>query len=110
MHFKINSTLIDSTEDFGKVMLMYTLLEYSQNCSMASGSLRNYYGNKIDDVDNNAWDSKSVEYKTKLVANTPERPRNEEDANRPPKLSLHIESLLHSNMSVIFGDILISYQ
>ena len=38
---KINSTLIDNA-DFDIVMLMYNLLEYSQNYSMISGSLWNY--------------------------------------------------------------------
>ena len=37
---KINSTLIDNA-DFDIVMLMYNLLEYSQNYSMISGSLWN---------------------------------------------------------------------
>ena len=38
---KINSTLIDNA-DFDIVMLMYNLLEYSQNYSMISGILWNY--------------------------------------------------------------------
>ena len=38
---KINSTLIDIA-DFDIVMLMYNLLEYSQNYSMISGGLWNY--------------------------------------------------------------------
>ena len=38
---KINSTLIDNA-DFDIVMLMYNLLEYSQNYSMISGGLWNY--------------------------------------------------------------------
>ena len=37
----INSTLIDNAEDLDIVMPMYNLLEYSQNYSMISGSLRN---------------------------------------------------------------------
>ena len=36
---KINSILIDNGEDFDIVMLMYNLLEYSQNHPMTSGSL-----------------------------------------------------------------------
>ena len=47
-------------------MPMYNLLEYSQNYSMTSGSLWNYYRDKIDDVDDNASDGKSFEYKTKM--------------------------------------------
>ena len=31
------------------VMLIYNLLEYSDNYSMASGSLWNYYRGKVDD-------------------------------------------------------------
>ena len=39
---KINSTLIDNAEDLDIVMLIYNLLEYSQNFSMTSGGLWNY--------------------------------------------------------------------
>ena len=56
MHLKINSTLIDNTEDLGVVMPMYNLLEYSQNCSKTSGNLWNYHRDEIDDVDDNASD------------------------------------------------------
>ena len=43
---------------FHKLMCMYNLLEYSQNYSMTSGSLWNYYRDEIDDVDDNASDVK----------------------------------------------------
>ena len=42
-------------------------------------------------VDDNDSDGKSFEYKTKIVGNTPERPGNEGDANRPPVPTLHVE-------------------
>ena len=61
---------------------MHNLLEYSHNYSMASGSLWNYYGDEIDEVDVN--DSDNVEHKTKIVGETPERlpqPGNLEDAD-----------------------------
>ena len=64
---KINSTLIENTEDLDIVMSMYNLLEYSQNYSMTSGSLWNYYRYEIDDVNDNASDGKSFKYKTKVV-------------------------------------------
>ena len=35
------------------VMLTYNLLEYSQNYSVASRRLWNYYRDEIDDVDDN---------------------------------------------------------
>ena len=60
---------------------MYNLLEYSQNCSMTSRSLWNYYTDKIDDVDDNASDGNSFKHKTKIVGETPERPPRLE---RPP--------------------------
>ena len=37
-------------------MPMYNPLEFSQNDSMTSGSLWNFYRNEIDDVDDNASD------------------------------------------------------
>ena len=70
---------------------MYNLLEYGPNYSMTSGSLWNYNRDKINDVDDNASDGKSFEYKTKMVGNTPERPENEGDANRPTVPTLNAE-------------------
>ena len=44
------NTLIDNTEeDLDAVMSMYNLLEYSDNYSMASGSLWNYYREEVND-------------------------------------------------------------
>ena len=40
---KINNTFIDNAEDLDIVMSMYNLLEYSDNYSLTSGSLWNYY-------------------------------------------------------------------
>ena len=70
---------------------MYNLLEYSQNYSMTSGSLWNYYRDKIDDVDDNASDDNSFEYQTKIVGNTPERPGNEGNASLSSVPTLNIE-------------------
>ena len=53
---KINSTLIGNAEDLDIAMPLYNLLEYSQNDSMTSGSLWNFYRDEIDDVDDNASD------------------------------------------------------
>ena len=55
---KINITLNDNAEDLNIVMPMYNLLEYSQNCSMTSGSFFNYYREEINNVDDNASDGK----------------------------------------------------
>ena len=71
---KINSASIDYVEDLDIVMPMYNLLQYSQNCSMASGSLWNYYRQEIDDADDNASDGKSFKYKTKIIGNAETRP------------------------------------
>ena len=56
-------------------MPIYNLLEYSQNYSMTSGSLWNYYRDKIfDDDDNNGSDGKSFKYTTKIMGKTEARP------------------------------------
>ena len=89
---KINSKLIDDAEDLSIVMPMYNLLEYSQNNSMTSGSLWNYYRDEINDVYDNSSDSKSCKYKTKLIgkiearADRPAQPGPDQDSNpqRPP--------------------------
>ena len=46
---KINNTFIDNAEDLGIAMPMYNLLEYSDNYSITSGSLRNYYRDGVND-------------------------------------------------------------
>ena len=77
---KINSTLIDNVEDLDIVMPMYNLLEYSQNYSMISVSLWNYYRDKIIDIDDSASDDGLCEYKKKKVGKIPQRYGNEGDA------------------------------
>ena len=87
---KFNNTLMVNAEYFDIVMPIYNLLEYSRNYSITSGSLWNYYRDKIDDVDDNAWDGKSLIFRTK-IGNTLDRPGNEGDANRPPVPTLIVE-------------------
>ena len=64
---KLNSTSTDNAEDLDIAMPMSNLLEYNKNYSMTSGSLRNYYRDEIDDVDNNASDGKSFKYNTRTT-------------------------------------------
>ena len=44
---KTNSALIDNAEDLSIVMLMYNLLEHSQNYFMTSVSLQDYYRDEV---------------------------------------------------------------
>ena len=64
-------------------MLMYNLLEYSNNYSVTSGNLRNYHSDEVNDSENNDGNnfriyinkttrSKSFEYKTKLIGTAPD--------------------------------------
>ena len=69
---KINNTLIGNAEDLDIVIPMYDLLEYSNNYSMTSGRLWNYYRDEVDKVNNNSSQVKSFEYKTK-TGKTPEQ-------------------------------------
>ena len=46
---KVNNTFIDSTKELHVVISMYNLSEYSDNYSMISGSLWNYYRDEIYD-------------------------------------------------------------
>ena len=83
---KINNTLIDNAEDLDIVMPMYNLLEYSDNYSMTSGSLWNYYRDELnyDENENDANEnmvnnnktntSKSFKYRAKIIGNTPNNP------------------------------------
>ena len=80
---KINNTFIDNAENLDIVMPMCNLLEYSDNYSMISGGLWNYYRDEVNDdknendninirINNNKTiTSKSLEYKTKLIGSTP---------------------------------------
>ena len=55
---------------------MYNLLEYSRNYSKASGSLWNYYRDKLTDETNddgpnkNVINSKSFKYQTGIIGST----------------------------------------
>ena len=62
--------MIGNVKDLDIVMPMYNLLEYSQNYSMTPGSLRNYYRDEIDNVDDNASDSKTFKCKTEIIEKT----------------------------------------
>ena len=65
---RINSADIDTTQDIDIVMLMYNLIEYSDNYLKTSGSLQQYY--KFDPNDNLA-DSESLKSKVKIKGKTP---------------------------------------
>ena len=79
-------------------MPMYNLLEYNQNFAwhseifnMTPGSLWSYYRDEIDEVDDNASDSKSFNSKTKIVGKTQERqpqPDPDEVGSQPPQPSV----------------------
>ena len=91
---------------------MYNLLEYSNNYSLISGSLWNYYRdeinvdeNEIDDNDNNINNSKtkaskSFKYKTNMAASTPD------NINRLNAVVV-VFSLIFLIKYLLFGDILI---
>ena len=55
---KINSTLIEIAENLDIVIPMYNLFEHSQNYSMTSGILWNYYGYEINISNDNGSDGK----------------------------------------------------
>ena len=97
---KISNIFIDSAEDLDTVMAMYNLLEYSDNYSVTSGSLWNYYRDEVNDDENENNDegnkgtnkktikTKSFEYKTKIIGSTPD------NANRlNPKVVVPLKCL-----------------
>ena len=78
---KINNTFIGNTEDLDIVMAIYNLLEYSDNYSMKSGTLWNYYRDEMNypanedpanyRLNNNRTTArKSFEHNTKLIGRT----------------------------------------
>ena len=60
--------MVDNAEDLDIVIPMYNLLKYSENYSMTSESLWNYYRDEIDNINDNGWiNFKSFKYKIKIV-------------------------------------------
>ena len=68
---EINETFIDETDFVNITMPMYSLIEYSDNCSDISGSLWQF---KRDEIVNNADvrndNAPSFQYKASLIGNT----------------------------------------
>ena len=81
---KINNKFVDNTEGLDIVTRMYNLLDYSDNYSMTSRSLWNYYRDEInhDEIENDdtgnkinhnkTTASKSFKCKTKTIGKTPD--------------------------------------
>ena len=64
---RINNTDIDNAQDIDIVMLMYNLIEYSNNYSKTSGSLWQYYK---DDPNDKITQSESFKSKIKITEKT----------------------------------------
>ena len=69
---KINNALNDNAEDLDIVMPMYNLLEYSKNYRKTTGSLWNYYRDKLNsgavgNINYSIKNSKSFDYKTSIT-------------------------------------------
>ena len=71
----INNTQIDNCKDIDIVMLMYNLIEYSDNYAKTSGRLWQYYR---DEPNDNLGDSESFKSKIKITGKTPNN-GNEKD-------------------------------
>ena len=79
---KTHNIFVDNAEDVDIVMPMYNLLDYSDNYSITSGSLWNYYRDEMNDAANETFanrrlnnskttTSKSFGYKTNMIKRTP---------------------------------------
>ena len=71
----MNDALIDNYKDIGVVMLMYNLIEYSDNYSKIYGNLRQYYRdepslNNNDVIDNFPGNRALFKYKQKITGVT----------------------------------------
>ena len=68
---EINDTFIDFADFINIAMLMYNLIEYSDNYSDTSGSLWNFKRDEIEGDDNLTIDNApSFKYKANLIGNT----------------------------------------
>ena len=64
---EINNTQIDNAKDIDIVILMYNLIEYSDNYAKTSGRLCQYY---IDDLKDILTNSNSFKSKIKITGKT----------------------------------------
>ena len=95
---KINNMMIDDSEYLDIVISMFNLLWYRSNYSITSGSLWNYYRDKIHSVNYDTSEGKSFTYKTKIIRKTegkppgpPVTPAGEVQPSQPPVPSLNTE-------------------
>ena len=65
---EINNTQVDNAKDIDIVMPMYNLIEYSDNYAKTSGSLWQYFRDKLN---NNLADSESFKSKIKITGKKP---------------------------------------
>ena len=66
---EIDNTQVDNAKDIDIVMLMYNLIEYSDNYAKTTGSLWQYFR---DEPDDNLEDSESFKSKIKITGKTPD--------------------------------------
>ena len=81
---KTNNTFVENAKDLDIIMPMHNFLEYSDNYSMTSCSLWNYYRDELNADANENYDAnnriknnkittrKSFEYKIKITETTPD--------------------------------------
>ena len=81
---KVSSILIDNSKVFYIVMPMYDMLEYSQKLFHDIRSLWNYYRDEIDNVNDNALDSKEFKYQTKIVGKNQKDEKDQNDCYKNP--------------------------
>ena len=65
---KIENTSVEDLEDLAIFVSMYNLLEYSDNYSITSGSLQNYYRDEVNDDENENDDNHIMINNNKIAA------------------------------------------
>ena len=73
---KINNTQVDHARDFDVAMLMYNLIQYSNNYSRTSESLWQYYR---DEPNATLTNSESLTFKARITGSTPDHDSNTKD-------------------------------
>ena len=87
---KISHTFIEKAEDLDVFMLMYNLLEDSDNYSMTSGSLWKYQRDEVNDDanENNVVNSYGVNYNKKAKSRSFEHKRKKIECKSADNCSL----------------------
>ena len=97
----------ENAEDLHITVLMYNLLDFSDNYSITSESLKNSYWDEINFINDNSWEAKSFKCKVNLIGKAVEQVDADDDGKRANVSSVNVESFIMLKYLSNFGDLFI---